>query len=206
MRMQMDTVRRSPISFERAWGDARRKSEQAPRTEQEEFRLSSDSFPDGGVIPDRYAEEAGVSPQLSWTNAPPGTQSFVIIMDDPDAEQAVGYTFVHWVAAVPADYDALDEGASMGGWGGGRRLLTLSGDMTSTAYRGPKPPSGTHRYHIAVYAMKPSFRDKEFEDLAHSERADDARTYTREFFETRYHSDINAKAEISGLYSAKTSH
>jgi Raf kinase inhibitor-like YbhB/YbcL family protein len=211
LRIQMETVRRSPISFERAWGESRRKPEPVPSsdqnadldTDQEEFRLSSESFPDGGTIPDRFTEEAGVSPQLSWSNGPPGTQSFVIIMDDPDAQQAVGHTFVHWVAAMPSNRSTLEEGASAGGWGG-RRRRALSGDATSTVYRGPKPPSGTHRYHIAVYAMKPSFADQEFEDLAHSERADDTRTYTREHFEARYRSDINAKAEITGLYTAKT--
>src|SRR5436190_23215779 len=87
MRIQMETVRRSPISFERAWGETRRKPEQISSADQdadqEEFKLSSESFPDGGTIPDRFAEESGVSPQLSWSNGPPGTQSFVIIMDDP---------------------------------------------------------------------------------------------------------------------------
>ncbi|HEX5055331.1 MAG TPA: YbhB/YbcL family Raf kinase inhibitor-like protein [Gammaproteobacteria bacterium] len=204
LRIQMETIRRSPISFERAWGEADRKTERAPRMEQQQFRLSSESFPDGGTIPDRFAEAAGISPQLTWSNAPPGTQSFVIIMDDPDAKQAVGHTFVHWVVALPASRSSLEEGASAGGWAG--RQQALRDDMTSTPYRGPKPPSGTHRYYIAVYAMKPSFADKEFEDLAHSKFADDTRTYTRERFESRYHSDINAKAEITGLYSAKTSH
>jgi Raf kinase inhibitor-like YbhB/YbcL family protein len=137
---------------------------------------------------------------LFWMNAPEGTDRFVIIMDDPDAQQTVGYTFVHWVAAVPANARMLEEGVSSGGWTGRPKVLT--GEFSCTAYKGPKPPSGTHLYHIAVYAMNRSFDDPEFDDLAGSV-ADDTHTCTRTHFEALYSTDILAKAEITGTYSAK---
>ncbi len=82
----------------------------------------------------------------------------------------------------------------------------LPGEAGSTAYRGPRPPSGTHRYYIAVYAMSRSFADPEFRDLAHSGRANDTSTYTRKHFESLFRADILASAEITGTYTARGAH
>lgn len=168
------------------------------------FTLSSESFSNGDVIPERLALVNGASPQLAWSNPPKGTERFVIIMDDPDAEPVVGHTFVHWVACVPARATSLPEGASSGGWT--NKPKVLSGDNTSAPYRGPKPPaaSGMHRYWITVFAVSESFADPDFEDLAHSDKADDTRTYTRERFKNLYRPDILALAEISGTYSVSS--
>ena len=69
------------------------------------FTLESTTFKDGqllpkpvGDIPARGANCKGenVSPQLSWSNAPEGTRSFVFVVSDPDAGLGAGIT--HWVA------------------------------------------------------------------------------------------------------------
>lgn len=203
LRIQMDAVLMAPIGFEREWAPEA-EPDRARVTATKQFALNSESFENGGVIPERLAGEQGISPHLAWVDAPKGAGRFVIIMDDPDAQPVVGHTFVHWVAAVPAGRSSIDEGASTGGWTGRRQVL--SGDCTSTAYRGPKPPSGTHRYHVAIYAMSRSFDDPEFENLAGSETAHDTRTFTRERFEELYRSDINACAEITGTYTMKPQH
>lgn len=172
-----------------------------PQPQPQDFILTSESFEDGGIIPDRLAGDAGVSPHLAWANVPRGSARFAIIMDDPDAEPVVGRTYVHWVACVPERVHSLEEGASGGGWTDNPRPL---GDgATSTPYRGPRPPSGTHRYFIKVYALGGSFAAPDFEDLARNPTANDTRTYTRERFEALYRSDILAAAEISGTYSAE---
>src|SRR5262245_45288173 len=45
--------------------------------------LTSTSFPDGAVIPPKYTQAGDqISPQLTWTNAPPATLSFVLHMHD----------------------------------------------------------------------------------------------------------------------------
>lgn len=171
-----------------------------PRPEPQVFTLTSESFPNDGVIPERLAGKRGVSPQLSWAHVPKGTDRFVIIMDDPDAKPVVGHTFVHWVAALPGSYRSLEEGASAGGWTGKRKVL--SGDCTSTAYKGPRPPSGTHRYHVAIYAMARSFSEADFQDLASSATANDASTYTRKHFEALFWAHILGSAELVGSDSA----
>ena len=58
--------------------------------------LTVSGFPDGGQIPVKFSQAAegvapgeGLSPAMTWTNTPPGTQSFVLHMHDLDA---VSYT------------------------------------------------------------------------------------------------------------------
>jgi Raf kinase inhibitor-like YbhB/YbcL family protein len=78
--------------------------------------LTSTSFTDGGVIPDKYSQvsSAPVSPELSWTNAPPGTLSFAVIVDDPDtALQHSTNEVLHWAAFnIPAGTMSLPEGVA----------------------------------------------------------------------------------------------
>ncbi|MFL6623030.1 MAG: YbhB/YbcL family Raf kinase inhibitor-like protein [Sulfurifustis sp.] len=201
----LGSVRCSPAGREHhggaPHGAQQTQSTKIPQTGSHVFALTSESFENDGIIPDRLAREHGVSPQLSWTDPPDGAERFVIIMDDPDAQSVVGHTFVHWVACLPAGVRSLTEGASAGGWT--RKPKTLAGDSTSTPYRGPHPPSGTHRYRIAIYAMSSSFRRPDFRDLTRSRAANDSRTYTRERFESLFGSDILASAQITGTYSAE---
>jgi Raf kinase inhibitor-like YbhB/YbcL family protein len=76
--------------------------------------LSSSSFADGAVIPDKYtqASPSPVSPQLSWTDVPAGTQSFALIMHDPDvAMQKTTSDVLHWMAFnIPGTATSLPEG------------------------------------------------------------------------------------------------
>jgi Raf kinase inhibitor-like YbhB/YbcL family protein len=76
--------------------------------------LTSSSFTDGGIIPDKYTQAvpAPVSPALAWTNAPAGTQSFALVVDDPDtALQRTTNEVLHWAAFnIPATASSLPEG------------------------------------------------------------------------------------------------
>lgn len=62
--------------------------------------LTSPDFEDGGIIPDKFTQAVPmpVSPRLEWTNVPAGTQSFVLIMHDPDNALNKGTDDVlHWI-------------------------------------------------------------------------------------------------------------
>ena len=116
------------------------------------LELKSAAFKDGDIIDAKYTcSGADVSPQLSWSEIPDGTQSFALICDDPDAP---GMTWVHWVVYdipagvielpedVPAD-EALSNGAKQG--------MT---DFRKIGYGGPcPPPGGPHRYYFKLYAL-----------------------------------------------------
>ena len=72
------------------------------------LELKSTAFAPGGAIAKKFTcDGPDVSPALAWTEPPSGTQSFALIMDDPDAP--VG-TWVHWVLyELPATARELAE-------------------------------------------------------------------------------------------------
>lgn len=110
--------------------------------------VSSTSFPDGGEIPAKYTQQAGISPELSWTGAPAGTMSYVLIMHDVDA--AIGPTDIsHWVVwNIPASSTSIPEGGPVPA---GANQYSLRGPQ----YMGPAPPAGHpyHHYIFQVYAL-----------------------------------------------------
>lgn len=117
--------------------------------------IRSSAFADGGAIPAKYScdgEER--SPPLEWDGVPEGTQSLALIMDDPDAPDpaAPTMTFVHWVLYnLPPSLGGLPEAFEPA------TLDTVIGeginDRRRTAYRGPCPPIGRHRYFHKLYAL-----------------------------------------------------
>lgn len=108
------------------------------------MRLSSSAFSEGGVIPRRFTcDGENLSPPLHWSEAPPGTRSFVLLCDDPDAPAGV---WRHWaVYDIPADGTDLAEGA--GRRGDGKGLRQAVNDFGEAAYGGPCPPHGHGRHH-----------------------------------------------------------
>ncbi len=76
--------------------------------------LTSPSFEDGAIIPDKFTQAvpSPVSPALAWSNAPAATQSFALVVDDPDtALQHTTNEVLHWAAFnIPATTTALPEG------------------------------------------------------------------------------------------------
>jgi Raf kinase inhibitor-like YbhB/YbcL family protein len=120
---------------------------------QGNLSLSSTAFANNGTLPLRYAStDAGgqnVSPPLSWSGAPSGTRSFVLVCLDPDADN-----FVHWVMYdIPASVNSLPEGVPPqatlpNGAKQGENYADTIG------YFGPEPPPGElHRYVFTLYAL-----------------------------------------------------
>jgi len=113
--------------------------------------LISPDIKQGKPIPEIHSLKAGNKPpKLSWSGAPEGTESFVLIVDDPDAP---GKTWVHWVVFnIPADMTSvpnllrkkeLPNGIKQG-----------KTDFKEIGYDGPYPPFGpAHRYFFKVYAL-----------------------------------------------------
>lgn len=120
----------------------------------QKIKITSTDFSNKGFIPDDHACEflgADKSPQFSFSNAPSDTQSFALIMFDPDAP---GKNFVHWIIFnIPVSSNDLEQGIP--------RNATLENGtkqgINSTeqiGYFGPcPPPKETHRYVFKVFAL-----------------------------------------------------
>jgi Raf kinase inhibitor-like YbhB/YbcL family protein len=116
------------------------------------FALQTNAFTEGGTIPKKYTcDGADVSPELTWSNAPAGTQSFALTVTDPDAPAG---TWTHWVAwNIPASMTELPEGVPKS------EILHSNmrqgkNDFKRIGYNGPCPPPGKpHRYFFRMYAL-----------------------------------------------------
>ncbi len=119
------------------------------------FTLSSSAFIHGGAIPSRHTcQGEDVSPALAWSDPPPGTVTYVLIVDDPDAPDpaAPRMTWVHWVLLnIPAATRTLPEGAH--GQSLPETTVVGSNDWRKRAWGGPCPPVGKHRYFFKLYAL-----------------------------------------------------
>ena len=119
--------------------------------------MTSTAWEDGGVIPDKYTQAAGAtspSPELKFSQVPPGTQSFAIIMHDPEpaipAKSSKG-DVTHWLIwNIPGTSTGLTEGVAQGELPDGSRQVSLRGN----AYMGPGAPAGPyHHYTFELYAL-----------------------------------------------------
>src|SRR5207248_4385238 len=81
-----------------------------------------------------------VSPQLSWSGFPSGTQSFVVTMCDPEAPTVTG--FWHWaVVNIPGNVTELPAGAGdESGSGLPEGAFQLKNDARMARYVGAGPP------------------------------------------------------------------
>jgi Raf kinase inhibitor-like YbhB/YbcL family protein len=122
------------------------------------FELRSDDVRDGETLANAHvsgvfgAGGEDVSPHLSWSGAPEGTQSYAVTVYDPDAPTASG--FWHWAAFnIPASVTELASNASADGMPEG--AVQLKNDGGTVGYIGAAPPAGhgPHHYHVVVHAV-----------------------------------------------------
>src|SRR4051812_32446059 len=128
------------------------------------FTITSSAFKDGGRLPTKMAGDnkqnpncvgENISPQLSWSNPPAGTKSYVLLMSDPEGRAPAGVS--HWVAyGIPAAVTGFAEGEvskQTDKFVGGQSLMKLP------HYFGPcTPPGPPHHYIFTLYAtdLEPS--------------------------------------------------
>ncbi len=125
--------------------------------------VTSKNFKEGELLGHRQVLSAAygfgcagenLSPQLSWTGAPPETQSFAVTCFDPDAPTGSG--FWHWlVVNIPPSVTELAMGAGSAGGTLPRGALQVRTDFGKPGYGGPCPPAGDHphRYLFTVFAV-----------------------------------------------------
>jgi Raf kinase inhibitor-like YbhB/YbcL family protein len=152
------------------------------------FAIRSSAFRPLGEIPQQYTcEGADRAPPLDWRDAPKGTKSLALIVDDPDAPdpKAPKMTYVHWVLYnLPPSTTSLPENEPYpSGTKQGKN------DWKRTGYGGPCPPIGRHRYYFKLYAL-----DAVLPDL---------KSPTKTELEKAMEGHVLAKTELMGTYEKK---
>ena len=139
--------------------------------------IKTPAFSPEGPIPREYTcDGQDKNPELQISGAPSEAASMVLIVDDPDAP---GGTFLHWLLYNIDPTDRIAEGSAPGTEGGN--------DFGKTAYGGPCPPSGTHRYYFRLYALDTAL------DLPPGAE--------RQQVEREMKGHVIAEAELMGTYS-----
>jgi len=133
------------------------------------FTLQSTTFKDGQMMPKKVANSNAnaatnpncvgdnVSPQLSWSNVPDGTKSFVLLMSDPEGRAPSGVS--HWVAyGIPASVTGFAEGETSKAsdkYVGGKSTMGVGN------YSGPCTPPGTSPHHYTFVLIATDFDPKD---------------------------------------------
>jgi len=99
---------------------------------------------DGTAIDAQYTcRGADISPAISWSGVPAGTQELAITLTDLDAAD-----FVHWVIA---GLDPASTGIAAGKVPAGP--VQATNGFGDAKYGGPCPPDGSHTYLLRLYAL-----------------------------------------------------
>ncbi len=116
------------------------------------MQLTSPAFKNGTVLPTAYTcDGKDINPPLEWQNAPAGTKSFMLIMEDPDAPATKPNPWVHWIVFnIPPFINKIDENSNIGTLKGAKQGLTNSG---KNEFHGACPPDKMHRYYFILYAL-----------------------------------------------------
>jgi Raf kinase inhibitor-like YbhB/YbcL family protein len=113
--------------------------------------MQTDAFPDGGIVPQKYAGRGGVQPAFKFSGAPEGTVSYAIIFHDIDvALQGGTGDVLHWIAwNIPVAAGGIPEGKLPEGAVQGANITGQN------AYFGPGAPNGPryHHYVFELYAL-----------------------------------------------------
>ena len=115
------------------------------------MKITSSEFMGGRRIPEKFTADAqNINPDLTISEIPENTKTLTLIVDDPDAQRIVGYTWIHWIIFnIPVNNkEVVIEQNSIPGTPG-------ESTYKKTEYDGPNPPagSGTHHYHFKAYAL-----------------------------------------------------
>jgi Raf kinase inhibitor-like YbhB/YbcL family protein len=129
------------------------------------FSIKSTTFQDGKMMPKKVANTKensngnpncvgeNVSPQLSWSNVPDGTKSFVLLMTDPEGRGGAGVN--HWVAyGIPASVTGFAEGETSKAsdkYVGGKSTQGVG------FYSGPCTPPGQIAHHYTFVLVATDF-------------------------------------------------
>jgi Raf kinase inhibitor-like YbhB/YbcL family protein len=124
-----------------------------------QLTLMSTAWADGMDIPLKYAQPAGampISPKLDWINTPASTQTFMLLMHDPDvARNRTTGDQTHWIMwNIPGSAKGLPENVPPQPVMQDGTVQGKNG-FNTVGYRGPGAPAALpkHHYTIELFAL-----------------------------------------------------
>ena len=138
------------------------------------FSITSEDFKEGEEIPKKFGYKfENKQPHIEIHNVPENTMTIALIMDDPDAMEAVGKVWVHWLQFF--DFPSKN--------------LIIEGktDFDEIGYGGPAPPNGRHTYIFKGYALDIQLDLKE--------------GYSKQELEDAMKNHILAEAKLTGTFA-----
>ncbi len=119
------------------------------------MKVTSSGIVDG-IIQDIYGKRSRhvkmgmpiYSLPIKIEDAPKGTMSFVIVLDDPDAMKPCGKIWIHWLVADLMRPE-LKENESLTSFD----FVQGVNDWHENCYGGMAPPDAPHNYRLTVYAL-----------------------------------------------------
>lgn len=155
------------------------------RKSQEQFKtignmkITSSAFEYNQYIPKKYTcDGENVNPPLTFSEVPSEAKSLVLIVSDPDAPSG---DWTHWIVFnISPDIKNVDEYSTPKG-------TVARNSFSKNEYGGPCPPSGTHRYIFALYAL---------DTILSLDRNVDKKTVLKSI-----NSHVLSQTEITGVYS-----
>ncbi len=183
---------------------------EAEQWDQKKMELHSTTFTDGGVLPISMIFESSnaqganacsidgspggnTSPELSWTDAPRGTQTFAVVLYDTTA------AFTHWgIYNISRERRELPANAGVPTSALGQQIEN-DFFLGANGYDGPCPPAVqpfAHHYVFTVYALDTSLELKGSTNFPAA-----AETLYHALLRAGREGHILASASITGLYS-----
>ncbi len=143
------------------------------------LHITSQAFKENQMIPSVYTcQGQDINPALEIQGVPDGTQSLVLIVDDPDAPMG---TWDHWIVYNILPTDRIAENSIPG--------TQVRNSFGKLNYGGPCPPSGTHRYFFKLYALDALLTP--------------AQTSSKAAIEKEMKGHLLGQAQLIGLYKKK---
>jgi len=111
------------------------------------MKIVSPLISDEGAILSKFTcDGQNINPPLQFIDVPHEAKSLVLIVDDPDAPNG---TFTHWVLYnIDPKTTFIDQNSKP------KACMEGMTGFGNTAYGGPCPASGKHRYFFKLYALK----------------------------------------------------
>ena len=138
-----------------------------------DFSITCPDFNEGDEIPKKFGYKfENAEPNISFNHPPSNTTTLALIMDDPDAMDAVGKIWVHWL-----QYHNLSESSPIEG----------KTDFGEIGYGGPAPPDKRHTYIFKAYALDTELELNE--------------GYSKQELEDAMKDHILAEAKLTGTFA-----